>query len=190
MWAEELADAIQQLERVKANQVDYLIALEDGKDRSMLCGYCHGKDGNSVKPEIPNLAGQNPEYLLKQFSLFAAGERKNYVMEQLSKSISIQEKIEMALYFSAQSVIPKSDAGNTEHGKSVYNGICVTCHGANGLGDKELPRLAGQNKEFVIKTLTDFKSGKSKRASSPMFNVMKSIKQSDIDHLARYISSM
>lgn len=189
-WAEDFADVLQQLERVKTNQVDYLIALEDGKERSTLCGYCHGKDGNSVKPEIPNLASQNPEYLLKQFALFASGERKNYVMEQLAKSINTQEKIEMSLYFAAQNVVSKSDVETSEHGKSVYDGMCVACHGANGLGNKELPRLAGQNKAFLVKTLKAFKKGKTTRATSPMVEIMKGVKESDIEHLARYITNM
>jgi len=189
-WSEEFADVIQQLERVKTNQVDYLIALEDGKERSMLCGYCHGKDGNSVKPEIPNLASQNPEYLLKQFELFAKGERKNYVMERLSQSISTQEKIDMALYFSSQNVVQKTDVEPSEQGKKVYNTICTTCHGPNGLGNKELPRLAGQNLKFLKNTLMGFKEGKSTRANSPMVGIMKGIKKSDIDHLARYITTM
>ena len=35
-------------------------AMRKGKDRSILCGHCHGVDGNSLKQDIPNLAGQNP----------------------------------------------------------------------------------------------------------------------------------
>lgn len=178
------------MERVKANQVDYLIALEDGKDRSTLCGYCHGKDGNSAKPDIPNLAAQNPEYLLKQFQLFASGERKNYVMERLAKSISTKDQIDMVLYFSSQHVIAKNDGETSEHGKSIYSGVCAACHGKNGLGNKELPRLAGQNKAFLAKAMKEFKKGKSSRPNSPMVNIMKSVQPSDIDHLARYISSM
>ena len=68
-WADDYDNMLAQLELIKSNQVEYQIALEEGKERSMLCGYCHGKDGNSVKPDIPNLAGQNTEYLLKQFPL-------------------------------------------------------------------------------------------------------------------------
>jgi len=189
-WSDDFADTLEQLERVKLNQVDYLIAVEDGKERSMLCGYCHGKDGNSVKPDIPNLAAQNPEYLLRQFALFANGERKNYVMEQLSKSISIKEKIDMALYFSSQKVIPKTDVEPSERGKKVYESVCIACHGANGLGNKELPRLAGQNVKFLVNTLKGFKKGKSTRANSPMVGIMKNIDLKDIDHLARYIATM
>lgn len=190
VYADDFADVINQLERVKMNQVDYLIALEDGKERSMLCGYCHGKDGNSVKPDIPNLAGQNPEYLLKQLELFASGERKNYVMERLAKSIPTREKIDMALYFSSQNVIVKSEVETSEHGKKLYEGMCIACHGANGLGNKELTRLAGQNKAFLEKAMKDFKKGRSSRPNSPMVNIMKTVKPSDIEHLARYITNM
>ncbi|MGI9279749.1 MAG: c-type cytochrome [Endozoicomonas sp.] len=55
----------------------YQQALRQGEDRVLLCGYCHGKDGNSVRSYIPNLASQTPDYLINQFESFARGERES-----------------------------------------------------------------------------------------------------------------
>lgn len=51
-------------------------AMRAGRNRALLCSYCHGDDGNSVKPEVPNLAGQNPVYLLDQIGKFAGANGK------------------------------------------------------------------------------------------------------------------
>ena len=190
VWADDYEKMVEQMDVIKANQVEYQIALEEGKDRSMLCGYCHGKDGNSVKPDIPNLAGQNTEYLLKQFQLFATGERKSYVMQQLARSLKNEEKVNMVLYFGAQKIRPQEGIVTSAKGKARYDSLCMACHGTDGLGDHELPRLAGQKKGFLIKTLKGFKEGKAARASSPMVNIMKVVDESEIEPLADYIATM
>src|SRR5690606_40660115 len=40
-------------------------AYAAGQERAVFCTYCHGETGNSKRPHIPNLAGQNPLYLFK-----------------------------------------------------------------------------------------------------------------------------
>ena len=40
-----------------------------GQAKAVVCGACHGVDGNSAAPTFPKLAGQNEKYLLKQFHL-------------------------------------------------------------------------------------------------------------------------
>ena len=75
-------------------------------------------------------------------------------------------------------------------GKARYDSLCMACHGVDGRGDHELPRLAGQKKAFLIKTLSDFKKGKAARATSPMVNIMKVVDVSEIEPLADYIATM
>ena len=190
VYASDYDTLLMQLQQVKNNPGHLDGALKLGQERSMLCGYCHGKDGNSVKNYIPNLAQQNAEYLLKQFTMFANGERKSYVMQQLSKSLSDVEKINLALYYSAMNVATVSHAKGSEKGHDKYQSFCFACHGEKGLGNKDLPRLAGQKKEFLVKTLSAFKDGEKSRSTSPMVKIMRTVKVSDIEPLADYIASM
>ena len=44
-----------------------------GQKVAAVCANCHGDNGNSTKPEVPNLAGQNTAYLLEQVRQFADG---------------------------------------------------------------------------------------------------------------------
>ncbi|MEH6348202.1 MAG: c-type cytochrome [Bermanella sp.] len=187
---DEYDGLLNEMAQIKANPIRLQESIESGQERSMLCGYCHGKDGNSVKNYIPNLAQQNTEYLLKQFLLFSNGERKSYVMQQLSKTLSGQEKIDLALYYSSQQVTKISDVVGSVKGHDKYQSFCFACHGENGEGNKDLPRLAGQKKEFLLKTLSAFKQGKKSRSTSPMVKIMRTVKASDIEPLADYISNM
>jgi cytochrome c553 len=183
----ELSDSLQP---IYANTKLKSAAISRGQERSLLCGYCHGKDGNSVKEYIPNLAAQNPEYLLKQFQLFASGERKSYVMEQISKNLNVSEMVDLAVFFADNKVQPQTHIQASTQGMERYQTFCFACHGDDGKGNKDLPRLAGQKKVFLVKALSDFKQGKAARASSPMVRIMKAIDTADIEPLADYIASM
>ena len=50
----------------------------DGKAlyTTKFCITCHGKQGISVAPNYPNLAGQNPEYIKNQVKDILSGKRK------------------------------------------------------------------------------------------------------------------
>ncbi|MBU2712158.1 c-type cytochrome [Zooshikella harenae] len=166
--------------------------VKSGRERAVLCGYCHGKDGNSVKNYIPNLAAQNPEYLVNQFEQFAKKQRKNYVMERLAASLSDSEKVNLALYFASLKVSSRT----TEHpelvakGKSVFFCICYTCHGKDALGKENLPRLAGQPEDYIVKTLHYFKSGQKRNVDSPMPGIVTQLTDQEIKAVAAYITSM
>ena len=75
-----------------------------GRKVAAVCANCHGEGGNSAKPDIPNLAGQNPAYLLEQLRQFADGRRRNTFMEGMIRAMNSDEKIGMVLFYAAQQV--------------------------------------------------------------------------------------
>lgn len=190
MWAGDIQAQFDLLARVKVNQAEYQDALIAGEERAVLCGYCHGKDGNSIKKDVPNLAGQNPEYLLHQFDLFGKGVRKNYVMERLAKVVTPEERVNIALYYASLKVKLDESLTSSSRGEEVYQSFCFACHGENGRGKRDMPRLAGQQQSFIEKTLRAFKEGKSYRDKSPMVAIMRQVNEKDIPELAAYLSSM
>jgi len=72
-----------------------------GKEKAMLCSGCHGVDGISVSPDIPNLAGQKEAYLLKALKDFRAGNRKNPIMNSMAQSLGDDDIVNLAAYFSS-----------------------------------------------------------------------------------------
>ena len=92
--------------RIKASTADQDArqqVIEQGRDQAFFCANCHGKDGNSTKDDVPNLAGQKPVYLLQQINAFATGKRKDYttVMQQLASKLTEDEQLSLAVYFSS-----------------------------------------------------------------------------------------
>ena len=65
------------------------------------CIACHAADGNSVVATYPSLAGQHPEYLLKQLTEFKSGVRKNPVMLGIVSPLSAQDMANAAAWFAS-----------------------------------------------------------------------------------------
>lgn len=53
--------------------------------------------------------------------------------------------------------------GDTTAGKTIAEQKCQACHGTEGNGtDPQYPRLAGQYADYLVKALSDYKSGARK----------------------------
>ena len=56
-----------------------------------VCAACHAANGNSVISLNPKLAGQHPEYLLKQLKNFKEGTRANAVMSGMVANLTPED---------------------------------------------------------------------------------------------------
>lgn len=63
------------------------------------CTGCHGLDGRSNQPAIPNIAGQKEQYLIKALRDFRIGERHQLMMNFLARSMSDEEIEGYAAYY-------------------------------------------------------------------------------------------
>lgn len=174
------------------------IAIAKGHDRVMLCTHCHGEDGNSTRQEIPNLAGQNPAYLMEQIEKFADGRRKNFVMQTLAADFSVDDKVNLAIYYASfEPNRTLSDPVVTARGKELYSSVCQFCHGADGRGEAGYARLAGQKPVYVQETLKRFRTNAAtpgaddtQRSNPRMEQVTQRLSDEDIEALAAYIAQM
>jgi len=183
-------DLMSRLNQKLADTELYQSALRAGEERAAFCGYCHGTDGNSLRDYIPNLAQQNPRYLLGQFEFFRNGTRKDYVMAQLAKDMSVEERVNIALFYAAQKVnanATRSTLGLAQ-GRAHYHRACVACHGKSGHGKDELPRIAGQPVSYVETTLRSYRAKSHRRPDSPMLAVTAVLSDKEIRALAVYVS--
>lgn len=183
-------------ERIRVIQADPAArnqAISNGRQHASICGYCHGQDGNSSKPDIPSLAGQNPVYLFDQLERFASGTRHDFttVMPQLARQLTLEDKIALVLYYA--SVALKAANGNPalgQQGGILYYQKCALCHGINGNGGGDYARLAGQQPNYIKKTLLDFRAQKDSRVSPAMSTMAKDLSDDHINALAAYIANM
>ncbi|MBL8438218.1 MAG: cytochrome c [Zoogloeaceae bacterium] len=73
-----------------------------GKEKSAVCGACHGADGNSPIPDFPRLAGQPEDYLLRALQDYKLGRRKNPIMGAQVEALSKADMADLAAWFSSQ----------------------------------------------------------------------------------------
>lgn len=168
-------------------------AYAAGKERAVFCGYCHGEDGNSKRPHIPNLAAQSPVHLFHSFEKFASGERVDYVMSKLAKSLTLEDRVNIAVYFSQQKVAPGNVTADSElvkRGGALFQSTCTVCHGDHAQGMETMPRLAGQPDEYVRKALSRFRANDPSRAGSVMIGIASKLTDTDIASLAAYLTQL
>jgi len=166
-------------------------AIDAGKKITFFCANCHGDEGVSKLPEVPNLAGQNPAYLLEQIRKFGSGERKDAFMQGLIKVLKDEERLQAAAYYASLNVPPsKADAGLAMRGKELFGKLCVRCHGDKGHGNETIPRLAGQKVPYLQTSVTRYRDGTGVRNSQLMSIATAGLKNDEIAALANYITQL
>lgn len=165
-------------------------AVDAGRKASSFCANCHGADGNSKMSEVPNLAGQNPTYLLNQVNKFYTGERKDQWMEPAIRLLSEVERLNIVAFYSAQYVTPARPDLSSDKGRDLFQRTCVRCHGAQALGSERYPRLAGQQHTYLIQSLTRYRDRTGTRMEPEMLAMTAALKDSDIRALADYLSGL
>ena len=165
-----------------------------GKTKSERCAACHGADGNSPAGAFPSLAGQTARYLYLQLRDFKEGARKDPVMSLQVEGLSRQDFFDLSAYFAAQPLKPiafKVDGARVERGrKKSEEVLCTMCHLGGFKGQNEIPRVAGQQPDYIIKQLRDFKARRRTNDAGNMTAVAQTITDDDIVDLAHYIVNL
>ncbi len=173
-----------------------------GKARATLCIACHGPDGNSLNPMWPKLAGQHPNYIIKQLKAFKGGVRKDPMMAPMAAALDEKAMADVAAFFSSQKRKPGvAAADKVELGGKIYRGgnkasgvaACMACHGPTGAGNPaaNFPNLAGQQAVYVEKALKDFRSGT--RVTDPnmmMRGVASKMTDAEISAVAQFVQGL
>lgn len=166
-----------------------------------LCSTCHGPRGISTSSEFPILAAQRPGYLAAQIDAFRKQTRAEKDAHDFMWGIAgrLDEKIVdgIAAYYAAQPPAPgrTDDPALVAKGKELFDkglpdrGIpaCASCHGANGEGIADFPRLAGQHAKYVTKQLTYIQT--LTRAAPVMHGIVKDLSPVEIQAVATYVQS-
>ncbi|HEY2884478.1 MAG TPA: cytochrome c, partial [Rhizomicrobium sp.] len=71
-----------------------------------LCAACHGPNGNSTDPQYPKLAGQTARYIYLELKDFKEGRRHDPQMEPMAKTLSPEDMLALADYYSKQPSAP------------------------------------------------------------------------------------
>jgi len=164
------------------------------EQKAQTCSACHGENGVPQQKDHPVIWGQQLGYLFIELRDFKVGSRKNDLMSPIAQSLDPSDLMPLAQYFSqkswphlAQPPATGDVAAQAQRANAAI--VCTSCHQEGFKGDSVQPRLAGQNHDYLAKTMTDFRTGA--RANNPsMTDLMKAISESDIAALATYIAGL
>ena len=162
--------------------------------KAAVCESCHGEKGNSPQGAYPILAGQTFRYLYLQLRDFQEGRRKDPEMSPQVQGLTRDEVTELAQYFAAQKPKPngfKADPARVARGaKKTDEVLCPMCHLGEFSGQNEIPRVAGQQYDYIVKQLRAFKDRTRTNDAGNMTSVARTLSDEDILDLANYIANL
>ena len=174
-----------------------------GQAKTVVCGACHGPDGNSMAPNFPKLAGQGDRYLLKQLHEIKDGKRQVLEMTGLLANLNDQDLADIAAYYSSQkNSVGAADPALVAQGEALFRGgnlekgmpACTGCHSPDGQGNAAagFPHLGGQHASYIEKQLTDFREGDRTNDGDSMImrGIAAKMSNKDIKALASYIQGL
>ena len=165
-----------------------------GEKVAQVCAACHGADGNPASGQFPALAGQTWRYLYIQLKDYKEGRRSNPLMSPMAANLSRDDMINVANYFASKTLKPstyKVDETKARAGKAKADEtLCTMCHLGGFMGQNEIPRVAGQQYEYIVQQLKDFKTRKRTNDAGNMTSVAQTLNDADIDNLANYLTGL
>jgi cytochrome c553 len=168
--------------------------VDAGRKKAEACVACHGPNGNSTQAQYPVLAGQTARYIYLQIKDFKEGRRTEPQMEPFVKDLSRQDMFDISAYFAAQkprATAFKADPVRAARGKAKADEtLCTMCHLGGFLGQNEIPRVAGQHYEYIVKQMRDFKTAKRTNDAGNMASVSKTLSDQDIEDLGHYLAGL
>jgi cytochrome c553 len=156
------------------------------------CLACHGAEGRSETPEVPSLGGQPSPYTLVQLFMFRERLRVSEPMNSMAKELSDQD-LQTTADFIATLPSPSPDGPGIppqmEQGRALAEQHrCNICHRSDYSGQENVPRLAGQREDYLLKTLREYKSGARHGYDASMAEVLQPIDDAQIVKLAYYLT--
>jgi len=168
--------------------------IEAGKALSQTCVACHGPGGNSIIPGTPSISGNAAQAISMQLYNYREGNRKNAQMTPMAENLTNREMNNLAAYFASEKVAPPTHNTSADSAKvgpaltAQYN--CTQCHGPALKGIQHIPRLAGQQYEYLLAQLQGFKAHTRYDMDGNMTSAMSVVKATDIPILADYIAGL
>lgn len=165
-----------------------------------VCMACHSADGSRGSPANPIIAGQHPEYLIKQLQEFKSGKRKNAVMQGFASMLSDEDMRNVAFFYASKTAKPgfAKNKATVALGERIYRGgiadravpACAACHGPTGSGiPAQYPRLAGQHADYTEAQMLAFRSG-ARANNLQMTGVAAKMNDAEIKAVSDYIAGL
>jgi cytochrome c553 len=163
------------------------------RERLPACLACHGENGQSETPEVPSLGAQPPFYLLTQLVLFRERIRVVEPMNEMTKELS-DDDLRQAADLVSKLPPPQPAAGPNDSARMertqalVREHRCNFCHNPDFSGIENVPRLAGQREDYLLKALRGYKDNTRRGYDAQMADVVAPLTDADMTDLAYFLA--
>jgi cytochrome c553 len=169
------------------------VAADAVQDRLPACLACHGDKGQSVTPQTPSLGAQQKDYVLVQLFMFREKLRSVEIMNQMAQGLSDDD---LRAFAEAIAKLPApapvtdaADAARIARAQAlVTQHRCNFCHAPNLAGQAQVPRIADQREDYLLKTLREYKSNTRHGYDTAMAEVVAPLRDQDFADLAYYLA--
>lgn len=163
-------------------------------ERLSVCLSCHGESGRSETAEVPSLGAQPAEYVLIQLYQFREKARIAPPMNEMAQDLTDEDLREfseaIAKLPAPTPVSPVQDAALAARGRDlVAKYQCAFCHNNDFSGHDQIPRIAAQREDYLVKSLTHYKSGERPGYDPAMNEAAQRLTEPEIADLARYLAN-
>jgi cytochrome c553 len=157
------------------------------------CFACHGEDGQSQRPEVPSLGGQPEYYVTIQLIMFRDKLRAVDVMNEAMVGASDDLVRELARFVSKlpapEPVTDAPDPARIERAEMLARkNHCIICHKLDFSGGNNVPRLAGQREDYLVKALRGYKDNSRRGYDASMADVIEPLSDGQILDMAYYLA--
>ena len=125
---------------------------------------------------------------------FREGNRKNPQMSPMAANLSNADMNNLADYYAGLKAAPpkhRTAPANASAGPELAKKFnCTQCHGPALLGQQQMPRLAGQQPEYLRAQLKGFKAGTRADMDGNMTSAARELNDKDIEVLVDYIAGL
>ena len=165
--------------------------------RIELCYVCHGRNGQSQTPLIPSIGGQPAFFVVAQLFLFRDGRRGNAPQGMVDAARPLTDDDLRAFgEFIARLPSPAPPAGEPEATRAARGAAlaeqhhCAACHNPDYSGREQMPRLAHQREDYLLKALRDYKSGARLPYGRGMEEIVALLGDAEMQDLAHYLAHL
>jgi cytochrome c553 len=164
------------------------------EEKVAVCSACHGANGIPEDKSVPIIWGQHAGYLYLDLRDYQKGARKSEIMSAILQNLAREDLLALAEYFAARKWpnidAPAASKADAEVAIAVNKSVvCTSCHLEQFQGDSSIPRLAGQRRDYLNKTMIDFRD--HSRANNPgMSGLCNTITPEQIAAMAAYLAGL
>jgi cytochrome c553 len=165
------------------------------EERAAACLACHGQNGQSLIPETPSIGGQPSFFVVAQLFLFRRGARKNPVMTEVAKPLTDDDLRAFGDWVAKlPPPAPPTDPPDPQRlarGRALtQQRPCATCHNPDFSGREQMPRLAHQREEYLLKTMREYQRGTRIGYGAAMTEELHGLSDDDLQALAHFFAHL